>query len=138
MSHLKLPVEEFTTPDPVTANENASVSELTELLRVHGFRHIPIMKAGKVVGIVSDRDLKLVSGFSALEKYLLQAGDFMSRNPVTVCSADSLDQVALLMSKNKIGSVIVNDTADNFLGIFTETDALNALIEISRGQADLE
>ncbi len=56
----------------------------------------------------------------------------MARDPVTVSSQDSLDKVAFEMSQNKIGSVLVNDENENFLGIFTATDALNALIEIAR------
>jgi len=43
-----------------------------------------------------------------------------------------LDRVAFTMSDRKIGSVIVNEDDGEFLGIFTVTDALNALIEISR------
>jgi acetoin utilization protein AcuB len=58
----------------------------------------------------------------------------MALNPITVNSQTSLDEVAFEMSKNKIGSVIVNDEEDKFLGIFTATDALNALIEIARDQ----
>ena len=56
----------------------------------------------------------------------------MASDPVTVNSQASLDEVAFEMSQKKIGSVIVNDENENFLGIFTVTDALNALIEIAR------
>jgi acetoin utilization protein AcuB len=56
----------------------------------------------------------------------------MASDPVTVNSQASLDVVAFEMSQNKIGSVLVNDENEKFLGIFTVTDALNALIEIAR------
>lgn len=131
MEKLNLPVEEYTTPDPVTAGENASVEELRNLMKENNVRHIPILGAQQVVGIVSDRDLKVVTGLNLNEKSLVRAADIMARDPVTVSSQDSLDQVAYLMSSRKIGSVIVND-GDKFYGIFTSTDALNALIEIVR------
>ena len=56
----------------------------------------------------------------------------MVRDPLTVSSEMPLDEVAFEMSTRKVGSVIVNDENDELLGIFTVTDALNALIEIAR------
>ena len=132
MNRLNLPVEEFTTPDPVTAVETTPIDELILIMKENGIRHIPILDDGRVVGIVSDRDVRVASGFSTQEKKQIQAGDIMSCDPVTVNCDDSLDVVAFKMSQNKIGSVIVNDENEKFLGIFTATDALNALIEITR------
>jgi acetoin utilization protein AcuB len=83
------------------------------------------------VGIVSERDLKVVAGLKMLEKNLLTAADIMSPDPVTVDASTMLDEVAFEMSEKKIGSVIVTEN-DQFLGIFTVTDALNALIEAAR------
>ncbi len=131
MEKFRLPVEEFTTPDPVTAPEDASIDELSELMAKHGVRHIPIVKDDRVVGVVSDRDLKLVKGLDLKEKMLVSAADIMARDPVSVESSTPLDEVAFEMSKRKIGSVIVNENG-KLLGIFTVTDALNALIEILR------
>lgn len=132
MEKLNLPVEEFTTPDPVTTTENASIDELRRLMTEHGVRHLPILREGKVVGIVSERDLKVVACLDLKEKILVRAGDIMASDPFTVSSTATLDEVAFEMSQRKIGSVMVNE-GDNFLGIFTATDALNALIEITRG-----
>ncbi|MNJ78179.1 CBS domain protein [compost metagenome] len=56
----------------------------------------------------------------------------MAEEPLCVNAATPLDEVALLMSENKVGSVIVKDEEGELLGIFTATDALNALIEIVR------
>lgn len=131
MEKLNLPVEEYTTPDPVTAGEDTSVEELRSLMKENNVRHIPILASQQVIGIVSDRDLKVVTGLNLSEKSLVRAADIMARDPITVSSQDSLDQVAYLMSSRKIGSVIVND-GNKFYGIFTSTDALNALIEILR------
>lgn len=131
MNRLNLPVEEFTTPDPLTATEDTSVDELSRLMKDHDVRHIPILHGETVVGIVSDRDLRVVAALGIGEKSLVRAGDLMARNPVTVAAQTTLDQVAFEMSRKKIGSVIVNE-GDRFFGIFTVTDALNALIEIMR------
>ncbi len=135
MTRLNVPVEEYTTPNPVTATEDTPVSELSELLLKHGIRHIPIVRGTHVVGIVSDRDLKIVAGLNLGEKAKFRAAEIMAHDPVTVRSDASLDQVAFEMSKLKIGSVLVKE-GGALLGIFTVTDALNALIEIVRGEVD--
>ncbi|MBK9321477.1 MAG: CBS domain-containing protein [Bdellovibrionaceae bacterium] len=132
MNKLNLPVDEFTTPDPITAVETSSIEDMVHLMKENGVRHLPIIRDGKVVGIVSDRDIRLASGLNSREKMQIEAKHIMASDPVTVNSQTSLDEVALEMSRSKIGSVIVNDENEKFLGIFTVTDALNALIEIAR------
>jgi acetoin utilization protein AcuB len=131
MNKLNLPVEEFTTPDPITAPESATIEQLTKLMKDNEIRHLPILRGEEVIGIVSERDLKVVSGLNFEEKSLVRASDIMAENPFTVSSEASLDQVAFEMSSRKIGSVIVNE-GNRFYGIFTATDALNALIELTR------
>lgn len=131
MERLKLPVEEFTTPDPVTAERDVPVDELKRLMTEHGVRHLPITDKGEVVGIVSERDLKVVSGLDEKTRSLLRAEDIMAGDPVTVDASQTLDDVAFQMSQRKIGSVLVFDDG-RLLGIFTVTDALNALIELTR------
>lgn len=135
MSKLQLHVEEFTTPNPVTATEDTPLEELTRLMKDFEIRHLPIVRNGQVVGVVSERDLRLASGLTGGEKRLILASDIMAIEPATVNANATLDEVALEMSKRKIGSVIVNDENDNFYGIFTATDALNALIEIVRQES---
>lgn len=131
MSKFKIPVEEFTTPNPITATVHSKVEELSRVMKEHGIRHIPILNGDKVVGMVSERDLKVIAGLRMLEKNLLTASDIMSPDPVSVDSSTMLDEVAFEMSEKKIGSVIVTEN-DQLLGIFTVTDALNALIEAAQ------
>lgn len=132
MLPTNVPVEEFTTPDPVTATEDMGIDELRRLMEEHDVRHLPIVRGDAVVGIISERDVRLVSGLTAAQKFQVRAADIMADNPVTVSASKPLDEVAYTMSANKLGSVIVNDQAGRLLGIFTATDALNALIEIIR------
>ncbi len=133
MSQLELPVEEYTTPDPITTGEETGIEEVERLMKENGIRHLPVLRGGKVVGIISERDVRLVSGLAWAEKTLVRASDLMAPDPVTVNCQAPLDEVAFEMSRQKIGSVVVTDEKDNFLGIFTVTDALNALIEVVRG-----
>lgn len=132
---LNVPVEEFTTPDPVMVPETASIDEMSALMEKHGVRHLPIVRDGGVVGVVSDRDLRVTSGLSAERRNQVMARDIMATDPVSVLADTPLDEVAFDMSERKIGSVLVYEESGEYLGIFTVTDALNALIEIVRGEA---
>lgn len=131
----RLPVEEFTTPNPITATEDMSIDEVLHLMSEHGVRHLPVVRDDEVVGVISDRDLRLARGLSDEHKFQVRAGDIMSAEPVAVNADMPLDDVAFTMSDRKIGSVIVNERDGTLLGIFTVTDALNALIEITRASA---
>jgi acetoin utilization protein AcuB len=105
-------------------------------MQEHGIRHLPILRDGTVVGMVSARDLKVLTALEPERRALVTAADIMTPDPVAVSASDWLDDVALLMSERKIGSVVVLDEDERFYGIFTATDALNALVEIARGAID--
>lgn len=134
MSKLNVAVEEFTTPDPITAADDMLVDELVELLENNHIRHLPVVdQQGKVIGIISDRDLRLVKGLDLVSHQHIRAADIMTPEPFTVAANTPIDEVAFIMSDKKIGSMLVNDEDGKLLGIFTASDALNALIEIIRG-----
>ncbi|HLU80116.1 MAG TPA: CBS domain-containing protein, partial [Burkholderiaceae bacterium] len=86
----------------------------------------------QVTGVVSDRDVRLILGLSAAEKLQVQAVDIMSPDPIEVPADTPLDDVAFLMADRKVGSVLVTDEAGRLIGIFTITDALNALVDFVR------
>lgn len=130
MQTTNVPIAEFTTPDPVVAREDMSVDDLRNLMEQHGIRHLPVLRDDKVVGIISDRDVRLVSGLSVAEKFQVRADDLMSTKPLIVKASTPLVEVARLMAEQKIGSAIVEDMDTGLLGIFTATDALNALIDL--------
>lgn len=133
MISTSVPVDEFTTPDPITANEDMAIEDLRDLMDKHGIRHVPVLRGDSVVGVISDRDVRIVSGLPETQKSQVRAGDIMAADPLTVDATTPLDEVAYAMSEKKVGSVIVMDEGGQFLGIFTAIDALNALIEIVRG-----
>lgn len=134
MQPFNLPVEEFTTPDPILVESSTALDELEMLVKNSGVRHLPVVSDGKVTGIISDRDLRFYAGLSDAEKYQVTAEDIMSPNPVTVVVGTPLDEAAFLMSQKKVGSVLVLEESGQLYGIFTATDALNALIELVRNQ----
>ncbi len=128
----KIPVEEFTSPSPLTVSENENLEGIRKLMRDNGIRHIPVVRGKELVGIISDRDVKLATTFN--QSTTLKASDIMTPDPYTVSPETSLDEVAFEMSAHKYGCAIVQDEQGEVVGVFTSTDALNAIIEIVRGE----
>jgi acetoin utilization protein AcuB len=130
MKHLKIPVDEYTTPSPLTVTRDALLPEVAALMRENGFRHVPVVEHSHPIGIISERDVKLLTGVGGTAA--VSAGAVMVSHPYCVESGTPLEDVVLAMSRQKIGSVLVND-GGQIVGIFTSTDAMNALVEILRG-----
>lgn len=131
MEKLKIPVDEFTSPSPITVNTTVTAADVHDVLKENGIRHIPVLDGDQPVGIISERDLRVLS--TVKELHLVTASEVMVTDPFTVTPETPLDQVVFEMSNRKIGSAIVQDAGGKVVGIFTNTDALNALIEILRG-----
>ena len=127
----KISVDEFTTPSPYSVAEKSTYSEIFELMSSQGIRHLPVVQNGLPIGLISDRDIHLLALASSNENIL--AEDIMTKDPFTVYPDTPIEEVALEMSQRKIGSAIVTSEDGKVTGIFTATDALNALVEVMRG-----
>src|SRR5690606_78958 len=100
---------QFITTDPVIGREDMDMDELKTVLRKHDIRHLPIVRGDEVVGVVSERDVRLVSGLSPDEQKQIRASDLMTTEPYMVEASAQLEDVARIMASQRIGSVIVND-----------------------------
>ena len=121
-------VEEFTSACPVTIEPHAGLSEAYELMKDQGIRHLPVLEDELVVGVLSERDV--LAHYDKFWSPHLRVKDIMSTSVLTAYITDSLGQVAYRLSKEKKGSAIILDLEERLYGIFTTTDALNALVEI--------
>lgn len=125
-------VEEYTTCDPVYATPETKVEEVIALFRKYRFRHLPVLADGKAVGVISDRDILLARPMGVAG--VIRAGEVMTHEPYSVSIDTPLEEVALELSRRKFGSAMVYDRYGKFYGIFTATDALNALVELLRAR----
>lgn len=135
---MNVTVEEFTSPILITIPRSATLDEILETMQENGIRHLPVKEGRKVVGIISERDL--LSNLGKKWGQMMKAEDIMTTNLLSVYLNDGLGEVAFKLSVQKVGSAIVLDLDDNVYGIFTTTDALNALVEIfyeeAKGRSD--
>lgn len=131
---LEIPIDEFASPILSFATEDMTIEEMTTLMEDNRFRHLPVLKEEKPVGIISAREIKLLKN---LDKHFdLRASDIMTEYPYCVPQKTSIEVVAYEMSNKKIGSALVVDDAGKVVSIFTSIDGLNALVEIVRGDIE--
>jgi acetoin utilization protein AcuB len=140
-------VRDWMTRNLVTLSPRASVAEALTLCRQRRIRHIPILEEGRLVGIVSDRDLRDASPAlgdaeraSALQE--IRVGDVMTREVSTADPQDSIENVAQEMYELKIGSLpvvaegpVVEEglavAEEELLGIVTSSDVMRALVTLA-------
>ena len=127
------------TAPPVTVPPRTDVAAASEIMRQHHFRRLPVVDNGRLVGIVTDRDLREVSASPATSlsifelNYLLskmQIKDLMRTRVVTIAAAAAIEEAALLMYEHKIGGLVVVDAAQQVVGVITESDVFKAFVNI--------
>src|SRR5215210_6397916 len=128
-----LRVRDSMTRDVVTLGPEASAAEAWAACREHNIRHVPVVEEGRLVGLVSDRDLRDVRGGgedreSETPRWV-RLGDMMTRNVVTIHPLDTIEHAAREIYDRKIGCLPV--VADGELaGIITSADMMRTLIEL--------
>ena len=134
-------VSKWMSPKVLTLQPSDSISTAIHLMKEKRIRRIPIVNGGgKLVGIVSDRDLKDVSPSRAttldiwelhavLDK--LKIGDIMTKKPVTVPPETPIERAAQLMLEKRVEGLPVVDAKGTLVGILTEGDIFRALVDIT-------
>lgn len=126
------------TRDPLTATPGMALKTASGLLQKHRIRHLPVVDRGKLVGIVTDRDIRraLPSDATSLEVhellYLLdkvEVHEIMTKEVTTVTPDTPVEEAARLMAEKRIGGLPVLD-GERLVGIITETDVLTAFVEL--------
>lgn len=111
--------------EPVTITPEDYLAQAREKMEKGGFRRLPVVEEGRLVGILTDRDLRQHLGY--LERTKVNVA--MTENPITVGPQTTLEQAAELLLKHKIGGLpVVED--NKLVGIITASDVLKAFLEI--------
>src|ERR671927_364503 len=133
----KTKVRDWMTPNPVTIDAGATIVEAIHLLKERGFRRLPVMKSGKLVGIVTERMLLTFTpgkstSLDTWELHYLLARtpvtEAMNPKPHTVTPETELVDAARLIHDRKLNGITVVDERGDLVGILTTTNALEALI----------
>jgi acetoin utilization protein AcuB len=134
-------VQGWMSVDVITVDEDTSMMKASIIMKENKIRCLPVVdKGGKVVGIVTDRDLRDASPSKATTldvyelNYLLSSmkiRDIMTREIVYVRPDETAEFAALLMLENKISSLPVVNNKNRLVGIITQTDIFKLLISIA-------
>ncbi|MEZ4443951.1 MAG: CBS domain-containing protein [Polyangiaceae bacterium] len=124
-------VSELMSRHPEELDRRDSVQRAAELMHEHGIHHLPILEGTRLFGILSSRDVEVVT-ITVGHPDRLEVGDVCITDPYTVPPTASVKDVARVMMDRHIGSAVVVD-AGVVVGIFTVTDALRALVDAYGG-----
>ena len=139
-------VRDYMTPDPQTLDVGSTLLDAALLLRRAELRHIPILEDGRLVGVLTDRDVGRVAP-SVLSRVSPQEynrffeetllGKVMTRNPLSIAPDAPLAEAVNLLFRNKLGCLPVLD-GDSLVGIITVSDMLRALHDLIGGPEPAE
>ena len=115
------------TPFPYTIDAFAELQEAVAMMTEHKIRHLPVAREGKLIGVISDRDLKWARNLTD-ELGNLKVGELVRENLYAVDLNERLDKVLLAMAEKQIGSALVVK-GEKLAGIFTTTDACRQFAE---------
>jgi acetoin utilization protein AcuB len=133
-------IKDWMTKDPVTITDETSMIKAIHLMKEKRFRRLPVLRAGRLVGMVTDRDLKEASPSKATtldvhELYYLlaelQVKEIMTRSPISVSPDDTVEHAAQLMLENTISGLPVVEADGKLVGILTQSDVFRAFMHIT-------
>ena len=111
--------------DPVTVTAEDLLIQARLKMQRGGFRRLPVVSDGQLVGIITDRDTREHAGY--LDRTEVKAA--MSKKPVTVTPATTLETAAQLLLKRKIGGLPVMENG-RVVGMITTSDVLQAFLDV--------
>lgn len=134
-------VANWMTTDVITITPERSMMKASKLMKDKGISRLPVVDAeGRIVGIISDRDIKDASPSKATtldmhELYYLlseiKIQDIMTKKVVTIRQDETVEKAAVLMLEGNFGGLPVLDGEDHVVGIITDTDIFKVLVEIT-------
>ena len=133
-------VKHWMSKQVITIDANDSINNAIYLLKKHNIMMLPVMEQGKLVGIVTDRDLKSASASKATSLeihellYLIskiKIKEIMTKNPITVPLDYTIEETAEILLKHKISGVPVIDHFGDIVGTITQNDIFRTIISLT-------
>jgi len=146
-------VEKIMTSKVFTLEQQDMIDRAYFLIHYEGIRHLPVVEKGKVIGIVSDRDMykalgpksnsRVIEGAdgknnSELHVVPKRVGQIMRRGVITVNRESYASEAAAIMADKKIGALPVVDKDNKLVGILSSTDILKVFSKIERANEEKE
>lgn len=114
---------------PHSIGRDQTLDTAHEMMRAHGIRHLPVLSAGRLLGLLSQRDLYLVETLPGVNPKRISVEEAMSQDVYRVAPSAKLEAVARTMTQRKYGCAVVMDEG-RVVGMFTTVDALRVLTRL--------
>lgn len=133
-------VKDHMTADPITIDPNVTLSRALEIMGSHKFHRLPVVKDGKLVGLITEGLVNESSGKDSTSlsiyelNYLLSrtyAGDIMIKDVVTISPDAWIEEAAETMLEHEINVLPVVDEKNHVVGIVTEKDLFKAFLTLT-------
>ena len=133
-------VSNWMSKNVITVGVDDSMHDAMKRMKEKDIRMLPVLKKGKLVGVVTDRDIKRASASDATTLdvhellYLvskIKVGNIMTKDPITVPQNFTVEETAEVLLKHKISGVPVVDQNGQLVGIITQTDLFRVLISLT-------
>lgn len=125
-------ISEIMSPLTHSIGVDQSMREATHRMHQHEIRHLPVLRGGLLVGIVSERDLAMVESLPGVDPNVVTVGEAMTSEPYAVPPNASLPAVLREMAEKKYGTVVIVE-GEHPVGIVTTTDALRLCVDLLAG-----
>ena len=133
---ITLTVRSIANPKIVSLNGQESVKDAADLMAKHDIGSVLVTQSGKYVGIVTERDLVRKVTQKALDPTSVSLKDIMSEPLITIDANAGLGEATALMASRKIRRLLAVDDDGNFLGIFTQRDLQEKILDVFRGLSE--
>lgn len=124
-------IETYMTVLPQSIGDEQTLSKAAQIMNERKIRHLPVLRGGKLLGILTDRDVHLIQSLPGVSAETLPVSEAMTEEPFAVSPDTPLAQVVEEMAQNKYGSAVVIQQ-HKVVGIFTAVDACRTLSELLR------
>jgi acetoin utilization protein AcuB len=141
-------VEDIMTTKVFTVEQHDLIDRVFFLIHYEKIRHLPVVEKGKVIGIVSDRDLykvlgpknnsNVIEGTSELHVIHKKVQNIMHRGVLTIRPDAYVSEAAAVMANNRVGALPVVDKDNKLLGILSATDILRVFSKIEKASEERE
>ena len=121
-------VRKYMTKDPIVLSPEEDVKSAFNLLVEKRIRQAPVVQKGELVGMATDRDLRIAM-VQSLKMNKIKVGIVMTKDPVTITEDTNIVDAGKLMSAGKFNAIPVVEESGHLKGIITTTDILNILTE---------
>jgi len=126
-------IRKWMSTSPFAIERTETLEAAHRLMRKEGIRHLPVLESGKLVGIVTERDLHLIETLKDVDPKLVKVEDAMTSHPYFVTPDTTIDEVVNEMAEHKYGAAVVMQN-EKIVGMFTTVDALLAFTELLHGR----